>query len=211
MPIRLMNVLFFLAGMTFGSPAQAAEEPPHTITFSRGAIEIRNYAPMILAEVDASGDMAEASNRGFRPLANYIFGDNHSAGGLPGTPVEMTAPVLQSRPTKIAMTAPVTQARSGGELWRVAFVMPAEWTMQTLPHPNDSHVTLREVPARRMAAIRFSGGPDEKRFERKAQELTEFLFSEGYEIVAEPLYARYNPPWTPTFLRRNEVLIEIRP
>ncbi len=87
--------------------------------------------------------------------------------------------------------------------------MPGDWTMETLPRPNDPQVIVREQPARRLAAIRFSGGPNEARFERKAQELAAFLSAEGYEIIGEPVYARYNPPWTPTPMRRNEVLIEI--
>lgn len=81
--------------------------------------------------------------------------------------------------------------------------------METLPAPNDPRVTLREMPARRMAAIRFSGGPDMARFEEMTGELTAFLEREGYEIVGEPVYARYDPPWIPTPFRRNEVMIEI--
>ena len=209
--IRFLITSVFVMGALMMAPAQAAEEPPHTVTFSSGSIEIRDYAPMILAEVEVSGDMATAGNRGFRPLANFIFGDNQRPESTTGADIEMTAPVIQARPDKIAMTSPVTQARGDDETWRVAFVMPADWTMDTLPRPNDKSVEIRQVPARRMAAIRFSGGPDEKAFAAKARALTTFLEREGYEIAGEPTYARYDPPWTPTFLRRNEVLIEIRP
>lgn len=206
----LITALLIMGGIMMPG-AQAAEEPPHTVTFSDGAIEIRDYAPMILAEVEVTGDMADAGNRGFRPLANFIFGDNTRPEGFSGADIAMTAPVIQARPEKIAMTSPVTQSRSDNETWRVAFVMPAEWTMDTLPRPNDARVNIRELPVRRVAAIRFSGGPNEKKFEAKAQELSEYLHKQGYEIAGEPVYARYDPPWTPTFLRRNEVLIEIRP
>ena len=206
----LITALLIMGGMMMPG-AQAAEEPPHTVTFADGPFEIREYAPMILAEVEATGDMADAGNRGFRPLANFIFGDNTPPQGASGADIAMTAPVIQARPEKIAMTSPVTQARSEDETWRVAFVMPADWTMDTLPRPNDASVNIREVPARRMAAIRFSGGPNEKTFEAKAQELSGYLETQGYEITGEPIYARYDPPWTPTFLRRNEVMIEIRP
>ena len=191
------------------SPAHAAEEPPHIVTFSAGSIEIREYGPLILAEVEVSGDMAAAGNRGFRPLANFIFGNNHRPGDTASADIEMTAPVLQVRSEKISMTSPVTQQRGAGDTWRIAFVMPSDWSMETLPQPNDVRVELRQVPARRMAAIRFSGGPSERRFLKKANELSDFLSQEGYQIIADPIYARYDPPWIPTFLRRNEVMIAL--
>lgn len=208
--IRGLIVAFLVIGGSVMPKAHAAEEPPHTVIWSAGSIEIRDYATMIVAEVEVDGDMVEAGNRGFRPLANFIFGDNTRPDGPSGANIEMTAPVIQTRSQKIAMTAPVTQARSDGQTWRVAFVMPADWSMETLPRPNDARVQISQTPARRMAAIRFSGGPNEKKFETKAKELSDFLEQEGYQIVGEPIYARYNPPWTPTFLRRNEVLIEIK-
>jgi hypothetical protein len=207
--IRALITAVLVLGAIMTSAAHAAEEPPHTVTFSAGSIEIREYQPMILAEVEVSGDMAAAGNRGFRPLAGFIFGDNQKPGEASSADIAMTAPVIQSRSEKIAMTSPVTQERSDGETWRVAFVMPPEWSMETLPQPNDARIELRQLPARRMAAIRFSGGPSEKRFQKKAKELSDFLSQEGYEIIGEPIYARYNPPWIPTFLRRNEVMIEI--
>jgi effector-binding domain-containing protein len=207
--IRDLITAVFLMGGAMTSAAHAAEEPPHTVTFSAGSIEIREYEPLILAEVEVSGDMAAAGNRGFRPLANFIFGDNQKPGEASSADIAMTAPVIQSRSEKIAMTSPVTQERADEETWRVAFVMPADWSMETLPQPNDVRVQLRQVPARRMAAIRFSGGPSEKRFQKKANELSDFLSQEGYQIIGDPIYARYDPPWIPTFLRRNEVMIEI--
>ncbi len=198
----------FLAGLT-GLAANAAEEPPHTVAHKAGAIEIRDYEPMILAEVDVSGDMASAGNRGFRLLARYIFGDNQSPQGAEGARIDMTSPVIQARPEKIAMTAPVTQQPGEADGWRVAFIMPEEWSMDTLPRPGDPRIALRQVPARRIAVISFSGGPEEKRFARKAGELAAFLEREGYEPLGAPVYARYDPPWVPAFFRRNEVMIEI--
>lgn len=191
------------------SEARAADEPPHTVVRAEGPIEIRDYAPMILAEVEVSGSMAGAGNTGFRPLAGYIFGANSSRQTQGSDEIAMTSPVIQTRSEEIAMTTPVTQTRGEAGQWRVAFVMPPEWTMDTLPVPDDPRVTLSEMPARRMAAIRFSGGPNMERFEAMTGELTEFLAREGYEIVGEPVYARYDPPWVPTPFRRNEVMIEI--
>lgn len=209
--IRILMITFMILGGHLMTKANAAEEPPHTVIWSQGSMEIRDYEPMILAEVEVDGDMVEAGNRGFRPLANFIFGDNTRPESQSSAAIEMTAPVIQARSDKIAMTAPVTQARTDGQTWRIAFVMPANWNMDTLPRPNDARVEISQMPARRMAAIRFSGGPNEKKFETKAKELSDFLEKEGYQIVGEPIYARYDPPWTPTFLRRNEVLIEIKP
>ncbi|MEN0652506.1 MULTISPECIES: SOUL family heme-binding protein [Hyphobacterium] len=207
--VRPLALAAALTALVPFSEARAADEPPHTVARSEGPIEIRDYAPMILAEVEVSGSMAGAGNSGFRPLAGYIFGANTSRQSQGSEEIAMTSPVIQTRSEEIAMTTPVTQTRGEAGQWRVAFVMPPEWSMETLPAPNDPRVTLREMPARRMAAIRFSGGPDMNRFEEMTGELTAFLEREGYEIVGEPVYARYDPPWVPTPFRRNEVMIEI--
>jgi hypothetical protein len=211
--IRTLTALLVLIMTTAASPdARASDEPAFELVRAQGAIQVRDYPALILAEVEVRGDMTRAGNQGFRPLAGFIFGDNQApSGGGASANIAMTSPVIQTRSERIAMTSPVTQTRSGAQAdaWRVAFIMPASWTMETLPRPNDPGVTLREQPARRLAAIRFSGGPDENRFARKAEELAAFLTAQGYEMIGEPVYARYNPPWTPTPMRRNEVLIEI--
>jgi hypothetical protein len=188
--------------------AEAADEPRHTIVSEEGSIQIRDYAPMVLAEVDASGDMARAGNTGFRPLANYIFGGNTARSG-DNAEISMTTPVTQTRSTEIAMTTPVTQSSSGDEQWRVAFVMPPEWTLETLPIPDDTQVTLREQPAQRLAVIRFRGGPDDSRFSDRETELRAYLSERGERIVGDATYARYDPPWVPTPFRRNEVWLPI--
>lgn len=207
----LRPILVLIMVTAASSQARASDEPSYVLVRAQGAIEIRDYPALILAEVEVSGDMTRAGNQGFRPLAGFIFGDNQAPGEDSSASIAMTTPVIQSRSERIAMTSPVTQSRTeaDGETWRVAFIMPGSWTLETLPRPNDPSVIVREQPARRLAAIRFSGGPNEARFERKTEELAAFLAAEGYEIIGEPVYARYNPPWTPTPMRRNEVLIEI--
>jgi len=210
--IHMLRTILVLVMVTAASSqARASDEPSYGLVRAQGAIEIRDYPALLLAEVEVSGDMTRAGNQGFRPLAGFIFGDNQAPGADSSANIAMTTPVIQSRSERIAMTSPVTQSRTSGdsETWRVAFIMPESWTLETLPRPNDPAVIVREQPARRLAAIRFSGGPNEARFERKAEELAAFLAAEGYEIIGEPVYARYNPPWTPTPMRRNEVLIEI--
>ncbi|WP_417493016.1 SOUL family heme-binding protein [Maricaulis sp.] len=204
----LKTAALALTLLALPATAHAADEPPHTVVAEDSAIQVRDYAAMILAEVEVSGDMGDAGNAGFRPLAGYIFGGNQArAGG--SDEIAMTAPVIQTQSENIAMTTPVTQSMAGNGSWRVAFVMPPEWTMETLPVPEDPNVTLTERPARRMAAIRFSGGPNDARFADKTAELRAWLSAQGYEVIGEPVYARYDPPWIPTFFRRNEVMLEV--
>lgn len=200
--LTLLTAAITLAGV----PALAADEPPHTVVEQIGDIEIRDYAPMIVAEVEVTGSRREASSRGFRPLAGYIFGGNS-----PREDIAMTAPVTTSRSggQEIAMTAPVTSTPNENGRWTVAFVMPPEWTMQTLPEPDDDRLTLREVPGRRIAAIRFNGGGNDQAMAQHQAELEAFLAARGLRAIGEPVYAGYSPPWTPGPLRRNEVMIEI--
>ena len=196
--------------LLFGGPiAMAADEPPHRILGRDGNIEIRLYAPMIMAEVEVTGSMRAAGNRGFRPLGNYIFGGNTARSGDGSDAIAMTTPVMQQRSQEIAMTTPVMQQATGEDSWRVAFVMPPEWSMDTLPVPDDARVELIEQPERLVAAIRFSGGANEARFMAKTEELRQYLAAQELEIVSTAMYARYDPPWVPTPFRRNEVMFEI--
>jgi hypothetical protein len=188
--------------------AQAADEPAHEVISEDGAFQLREYAPMILAEVEVAGSMAGAGNAGFRPLANYIFGGNQAREGG-AAEIAMTTPVTQTRSQTIEMTTPVTQARAEDGVWRVAFVMPAEWSMDTLPVPDDASVVIREQAARRMAVVRFSGGANDARFQARESELRSHIQSQGWTVTGEAVYARYDPPWIPTPFRRNEVMIEV--
>jgi len=208
--MRLALILAALMALT-PTAAMATEEPPHRVVEREGNIEIREYAAMIVAEVEVSGDQTSASNRGFRPLANYIFGGN-----TPRQEIAMTAPVTAApaRPQEpqgqeIAMTAPVTAEAGEDGRWTVAFVMPSEWTMETLPTPADPNVTLREVAPRRVAAIRFNGGRSPRRFAAREAELMAFLDERGLTPASEPTFAYYSPPWIPTPLRRNEIWVEL--
>jgi hypothetical protein len=187
------------------SPAMAVEEPPFRSEFKDGAFEVRLYGAMIAAEVDVAGDRGEAANRGFRPLANYIFGDNQ-----PKQKIAMTAPVTQTKGEQIAMTAPVTQTRDG-PAWRVRFIMPVGYTMETLPKPTDPNVRLVEMPAQRFAVMRFSGFAPQSKLDERERALRAFLAQRNLTPIGAVHYAFYDPPWTPPFLRRNEVMIPIAP
>jgi hypothetical protein len=123
--------------------------------------------------------------------------------------IPMTAPVSQEVDSvKIPMTAPVNQERSG-EKWRITFLMPAQYALETLPEPLDSRVALRKVPERLMAALKYSGTWSKSRYAEKQEQLTEWIERRGLKQVGEPVFARYNPPFLPWFLRRNEVLIPV--
>lgn len=181
------------------------EEPPHTSRRLTDAVEIRRYRPRIAAQTVVDADEEEARQEGFRRLARYIFGGN---GGKKR--VAMTAPVSQSPAgsQKIAMTAPVSST-PGSDGWVVRFFMPAEWTMDTLPEPDDDRVTLTEVPAETVAVLRFSGGRGRGDVQPQIAALTEVLRAEGIEMLGEPMTWFYDPPWTLAPLRRNEVVVAV--
>lgn len=181
------------------------EEPPHTSRRLTDAVEIRRYRPRIAAQTVVDADEEKARQEGFRRLARYIFGGN---GGKKR--VAMTAPVSQSPAgsQKIAMTAPVSST-PGSDGWVVRFFMPAEWTMDTLPEPDDDRVTLTEVPAETVAVLRFSGGRGRGDVQPQIAALTEALRAEGIEMLGEPMTWFYDPPWTLAPVRRNEVVVAV--
>jgi hypothetical protein len=182
----------------------AIEEAVYKVINADGKFEIRDYTTHILAETVVEGDFKEAGNAAFKRLFRYISGDNRSRDR-----VAMTAPVSQeSMGEKIKMTAPVGQQRLQ-EKWTVSFMMPASYTLETLPEPEDPMVTLRQVPARRIAVVYYSGFWSEKNYLRYKLELESWIKEKGFAIVGDPIWARYNPPFTPWFLRRNEILIPI--
>ena len=182
----------------------AIETAAYKVVQKDNTFEIREYAPQILAETVVERDFEAAGNKAFNLLFRYISGGNRSREN-----VAMTAPVSQKRVgEKIKMTAPVAQQRVQ-ERWVVSFMMPASYTMETLPEPADPRVTLRQVPARRIAALRYSGSWSEKGYLRHKLELESWIRGKGLAIAGDPMWARYNSPITPWFLRRNEVLIPL--
>lgn len=196
-----------VASLAIGSSALArnrVEIPKYKVEADYGGFEVRRYEPRLVAEVTVSGDGHQASNAGFRILADFIFGNNSTR-----TEVAMTAPVDRTA-QKIAMTAPVDRTASGEDEWVVAFTMPSKYTRETLPEPNDKRVRIRELPARRYAVLRFSGAPSEAAVERKIRDFVALVdASDLVRTGAEPIYARYDPPWIIGPLRRNEIFVEL--
>ena len=192
------------------APAQAIEQPKFQVerVLQADSIELRRYEPYIVAEVVVPGPAEQAGNQGFSFLGGYIFGRNKGE-----RKIAMTAPVVQAaQPVKIAMTAPVAQTPvAGGQGgYAVQFMMPSSFTMETLPEPLDPRVQLREVPGQRVAAISYSGTWSQANYEEHLQKLRAAVQAAGLEVEGEPLYARYNGPWVPWFMRRNEIWLTVR-
>ena len=184
--------------------AMATEEAKYTVAIKEEAFELRDYQPHIVAEIVVDGNIDDASSKAFGSLFGYISGKNKSR-----DKVAMTAPVSQVPASeKIPMTAPVGQ-QSVGKKWAVSFMMPASYTMETLPKPDDPEVKLRAVPARRIAAIRYSGLWSEKRYLEHKLQLETWIRKNKLKASGEASWARYDPPFKPWFMRRNEILIPV--
>ena len=184
--------------------AMAIEEAEYTVVLQQQSFEVRRYEPHILAETIVDGDFDNAGNKAFSRLFQYISGNNQSS-----EEVEMTSPVGQGAASeKISMTSPVGQQRMNSR-WVVSFMMPSSYSLETLPEPKDPEVTLRQVPVRYIAAVRYSGFWSEKGYRLNKNKLDAWIDEAGFKALGEPIWARYDPPFTPWFLRRNEILVPI--
>jgi hypothetical protein len=189
-----------------GETAMSLEQPEYTVLYTDNDIEYRQYEPYLVSEtvIENANDYSDAGNEGFRRLFRYITGSNQRQ-----AKIEMTAPVAQTPGSeKIAMTAPVQQV-DAAEGWRVAFMLPAEYTLETAPAPTDERVQIKAVPARLMAVLRYSGRWTASNYARKQETLRVAVDSESVDRIGEFQSAVYNPPYTPPFLRRNEVMVEV--
>jgi effector-binding domain-containing protein len=215
--ITSITLTLLLGYAALGPAMSNVEQPQYQVISEQGNIQIREYSPSIVAEVQVQGEREEAISQGFRLLADYIFGNNKVE-----QDIAMTAPVTQRGSEKIAMTAPVTQQSSQkvemtapvkqqglDNAWKVNFTMPSKYSMNTLPTPNNEKVTLHQVPSKKYASIKFSGMGSNKNLASHEKELQEYISKNKIQTLSEPIYAFYNPPWTLAFLRHNEIMIEI--
>jgi hypothetical protein len=203
-----------LSGLLLTSgAAMATEEPNYTVLSQMDDFELRRYDKQLVAQTWVSGDQDSASREGFKVLADYIFGNNTAPSGE-SSKISMTAPVIMQPETKadsdesqeIAMTAPVSMQQADGK-WRVQFTMPSQYTLQTLPKPNNPDIEIKEVPAQTYGVIKFSGFTGSSKVDDKTEELRTWMQSKNLTPTGDPELARYDTPWTLPFLRRNEVMI----
>jgi hypothetical protein len=191
--------------LTAAGDAMAVEKLAYRTIEQDGRFELRLIAPHTVAETFADGDFERVGNEGFRRLVQYIGGANRTQARI-----SMTAPVVQkSASEEIAMTAPVAQEKVG-DRYRITFLMPSKYTLETLPQPTDPRIRLRAEPARNVAAIRYTGFWSRSRYDDHERRLREWIQRRGLEPIRGPVWARYDPPFMPWFLRRNEILIEVR-
>ncbi len=185
------------------------EEPAYTVRENKDGYEIRDYAPYIKAEAEVTGTYQEATEQGFRIIADYIFGNNQKRESI-----SMTTPVLES-PTEntsenIAMTTPVLESSNGTATRTIAFVLPSKYTLDTLPTPNNPAVKLTAVPARTVAVLQYTWYPTEKRTDAKKEQLRSYLIRDKKVITGTTETARYNPPLSMPLTLRNEIIIPIK-
>lgn len=205
-PAAMLRLAWLLLLALITPMAFAIEEPRFEVVRQLDErVELRRYAPYVVAEVVLDTRSADAGNQAFPILAGYIFGKNKGERKL-----EMTAPVTQTaEPMKMAMTAPVTQSAAGGGT-RVQFVLPREVTLATAPEPLDARVRLREEPTAVWAVIRYSGTWSQANYDEHLAALRASLLAAGISTEGEPVWARYNGPMTPWFMRRNEIWLAVR-
>jgi len=205
MKYALLGLIF--AALLIASRAKATEQPSYTASQQSGPIEVRQYGSMVAAEVAVTGDRETAVRAGFRALAGYIFGGNSGKKSI-----AMTAPVVQAQSEgkgqSIAMTAPVMQTGDGKD-WTVRFIMPKAMTLQNLPTPNNPQVKLVPLKPASFAAIRFSGVGKEADIQRQTKLLQDYMAARNLKAAGPASVARYDPPWTPAMMRRNEIMIPI--
>lgn len=199
-----MLVVLASIWVAYGYFSSRVKEPKFSVVEKKDGYEIREYAPYIEARVQVSGEYREAMTSGFRVLAGYIFGGNTKKQSI-----AMTAPVMEEMPEKIAMTAPVSETVLADNSRIVSFAMPKEYTLATLPTPNDKRIEIAEVPAHKSAVLRYSGYNNSETVAQMKTKLLEYLKRDNVGVVGVPRGAGYNPPWTPPFMNRNEILVDI--
>ena len=205
--MRLLLLACLLFINNFFNTAMATEEPEFKLISEEGEFQIREYDPKIIAQVEVEGDFDEASSRGFKLLADYIFGNNLLDGG--SKKISMTTPVEMSPMAEnLLMTSSVMDDQVNNK-WLINFVMPQEFNLDTLPKPNNPQVNIIEVPKEKYAVIVFSGLVRESSYAEKAELLSNYLEENGLKHQGAIKIARYNPPWTLPFFRRNELMVRI--
>lgn len=211
------TILALSVGLSGMESVMAIEEPHYDVIVSQAPFELRHYAPTLIAQTVVNGDMDAASNKGFRLIADFIFGNNLAADSDQAAKIAMTAPVtVEPQSSKIAMTAPVTvepqsadTGMAGARQWRIHFVMPGQYTLANIPKPNNSAVTLHELPRKYMVVHRYLGFNTLARVQEKTDETLAWAKQQSLQVIGTPQLSRYDPPWTLPMFRRNEIMVEV--
>lgn len=190
--MNIRRLLILLLGFHWSVLAMATEEPAYQLVEKSGDFEIRDYGRITVAETLVKDEFDSAGNRAFGTLFGYISGRNQPK-------------------TRIAMTAPVIQQEEGDGRYRIGFVTPSNYSLQTAPAPVDPGVRLRELPPQRMAVMRYSGRWTEKNFRAHEAQLLAFIRQRQLAVTGPAIYARYNAPFVPWPMRRNEVMLPVSP
>jgi len=201
----LIIIVLLIIWSIWGYFSSKVEQAEYSVIKKYKDYEIRNYPSHIVAQTTVDGSYEKAMSTGFRIIAGYIFGGNTKRESI-----SMTAPVKEEKPTteRISMTAPVT-LDVGGTSRVISFVMPKKYSLETLPKPNDSRVQLVNIPTKKMAVLRFSWFRNSNRIDKMKKKLLSALYRDKIEMIGKSSYAGYNAPWTPPWMTRNEVMIEI--
>ena len=229
--IKIIGALLVLLSTSFVS-AGDEEQPEYKLLKKEGQFEIREYDSYIVAQTVYFESKGETQGDAFRRLFNFISGNNVAQSEIEMTSpvtdsqeIEMTAPVTTEEiemtvpvtTEEIEMTAPVTteeiemtspvttQEKTVGKV--MSFVMPSRFTMKTVPQPADKRVQIKQIPARKMAVIQFSWFAGEQKKLRKSNELRRWIDnSTDYRILSKPIYAGYDAPFVPPFLKTHEMM-----
>jgi SOUL heme-binding protein len=191
-----------LLGLLCTGHVMAIEEPKYEVIQTDGAFEMRKYAPILIAETMVDGDMDEASNKGFRLIADYIFGNNQVVDSNANTKIAMTAPVTvepQSTDTNMQLA----------KKWRIHFVMPSQYTLANIPKPKNDAITLKEIPSKYFLVYSYSWLNTLTRVQNKTDEALEWANRKGLKVIGVPKLSRYDPPWTLPMFKRNEIMLEV--
>jgi hypothetical protein len=203
---KALATAIVLSSVLGANLTMAIEEPKFVTVLKEDAFEIRRYPSLVVATTQVPGDMDAASNRGFRTIADYIFGNNVATTAGASAKIAMTAPVTV---VPVLPAASAATSDMAAEQWQVQFVMPGQYRLDTLPRPKNEAVTLRELPARTTAVLSYSWLNSETKVQQKIEVLRAWMKARQLEPLGAPRLARYDPPWTPPMFRRNEIQIDI--
>jgi effector-binding domain-containing protein len=183
--------------------AYKVPEPHYVVIKTDENIEIREYPALLAARVEVAGGRYTAINKGFRILADFIFGNNNAE-----NKIAMTAPVTQ-KITDTSISRPVALEKKTNT-WMIEFIMPSGYTLANLPKPKNNAITILQIPKMKYVVIRFSGTNSQANLSKYLNLLERYISKNKLTVIGQPIFAFYSPPWILPFLRRNEIMFELK-